>query len=343
MKKTYRIKNSLLHRTFFRFTERGFPTLIAGLLLLSLVVAVIAAARFNIIPYDPYSNNLDRSHTPPDSKFINNIFSLFFYNRESPVKKQRNATQEDFFSLDDQTDLKLNPKAENSKNSTQPVYPLGSDINGRDILSRIAAGADAYILPGLLSVSIALLFGLFLGSSAGYFGGFVEKTVFYLIQVIRSFPRLILILLVAALFKPDIYLVMAALGFLNIPRTAEVIYARIRKFKESGFVEAVKSIGAGHSRIILKHLLISNSKRQILSAVILGYADAILIETALSYLGFGVQEPFPSWGNLTVEGGPYFFEGVYWVAAFPALFIIISLSALFLLGDGLNKYFEPRK
>lgn len=220
---------------------------------------------------------------------------------------------------------------------------LGTDFMGRDMLSRLIVGIQAYFLPGLLAVLIALLFGTALGVLAGYRGGTFDTVITYVTNLVDSFPRLVLILLVIAAFKPDIYYIMLVVGLTNVPVVASLVKGKILFLKQKNFIEADIALGLPTSRIIAKHILWHNCRSLLIIQATLGMAEAILMETSLSYLGFGVQEPTPSWGNMVQAGANYFMQGKFWPSTAPALAILFTILGFHLLGDGLNNIFEGKR
>lgn len=220
---------------------------------------------------------------------------------------------------------------------------LGTDFMGRDILSRLIVGIQAYFLPGLLAVTIALLLGTLFGVLAGYKGGYFDTIITYCANLIDSFPRLVFILLMIAVFKPDIYFIMLLVGLTNVPVVISLIKGKIQFLRQKNFIEAAVSIGLKNRTIILKHLLWHNCRSMLIIQATLGMAEAILIETSLSYLGFGVQEPTPSWGNMVQAGANYFMQGNFWPSTAPALAILFTILGFHLLGDGLNNIIEEKK
>ncbi len=224
-----------------------------------------------------------------------------------------------------------------------PGHLLGTDFMGRDMLSRLIMGIQAYFLPGLLAIGIALFFGTALGVLAGYRGGRFNTVITYMNNLVDSFPRLVLILLVIAAFKPDIYYIMLIVGLTNVPVVASLIKGKILFLKQKNFIEADIALGLPTSTIILKHILWHNCRSLLIIQATLGMAEAILMETSLSYLGFGVQEPTPSWGNMVQAGANYFLQGKFWPSTAPALAILFTILGFHLLGDGLNNILEDKK
>jgi peptide/nickel transport system permease protein len=220
------------------------------------------------------------------------------------------------------------------------AHLLGTDFVGRDLLTRIMVGTQAFFLPGLLSVSVSLLFGTFLGILAGFWPARFDTLVGLLLQLLESLPKLVLILLVVALFRADIYLILLVVGITNIPAAAELLRARIAVLRRKSYIEAAIALGLPPSRVILKHVLWLHGRGLVLIQATIGMGEAILIETSLSYLGFGVQEPTPSWGNMVALGKDYFFRGELWLSTVPAAAILLTVLGFHLLGDALLERLE---
>lgn len=220
---------------------------------------------------------------------------------------------------------------------------LGTDFMGRDIQSRLIMGIQAYFLPGLLAISISLTGGTILGVLSGYSGGKIVTLITYFTNLVDSFPRLVLILLVVAAFKPDIYYIMVVMGITGIPTVATAIANKIHFLVQKNFIEAAIALGLRTRVIILKHILWYNCRALLIINATLGMGEAILLETSLSYLGFGVQEPVSSWGNMVQSGANYFLQGNFWPSTAPALAILVTILGFNLLGDGLNNILEDRR
>lgn len=222
-------------------------------------------------------------------------------------------------------------------------YWLGTDFMGRDIQSRLIMGIQAYFLPGLLAVFISLSGGIVLGVASGYLRGRAATVVVYFTNLVDSFPRLVLMLLVVAAFKPDIYYIMIVMGITGIPAVASAIANKIYFLTQKNFIEAALALGLRTRVIILKHILWYNCRALLIIHATIGMGEAILLETSLSYLGFGVQEPDPSWGNMVQSGANYFLQGNFWPSTAPALAILFTILGFNLLGDGLNNILEDRR
>ncbi len=220
---------------------------------------------------------------------------------------------------------------------------LGTDFMGRDMLSRLIVGIQAYFLPGLLAITVSLFLGTLFGVSAGYRGRMFDTIVTFGNNLVDSFPRLVLILLVIAAFKPDMYYIMLVVGLTNVPLVASLVKEKVLFLKEKSFIEADIALGVPTGTIVLKHILWQNCRSILIIRATLGMAEAILMETSLSYLGFGVQEPTPSWGNMVQSGANYFMQGKFWPSTAPALAILFTILGFHLLGDGLNNILEGKR
>lgn len=224
-----------------------------------------------------------------------------------------------------------------------PGHLLGTDYMGRDIMSRLILGIRAYFLPGLLAIAVSLCLGAVSGVVSGFRRGGPGKVTDYIMNLIDSFPRLVLILLVAAAFSLNIYYIMLVVGITNAPAVAMLIKDKIQTLRQRNFIEAATALGLSGRKIILKHILWYNCRSVLIIQATLGMAEAIMIETSLSYLGFGVQEPVPSWGNMVQSGANYFMQGKIWPSTAPALSILFTILGFHLLGDGLNNALEKKR
>jgi len=224
-----------------------------------------------------------------------------------------------------------------------PGHPLGTDFLGRDLQARLILGIQAYFLPGLLAIAISVLGGSVLGVLAGYKGGWLSAVITYFDNLLDSFPRLVLILLVIAAFKADIYAIMVVVGITGVPVTANLVAGKISFLRQKNFIEAAHALGLPAHTVILKHILWLNCRALLVIQATLGMAEAILVETSLSYLGFGVQEPTPSWGNMVQAGANYLLQGNFWPSTAPALAILATILGFQLLGDGLNSMLEGKR
>ena len=219
---------------------------------------------------------------------------------------------------------------------------FGTDFLGRDIFSRIVKGTEAFFIPGIIAITISTTFGLLFGIISAYYPRYSSKIIFYFLNIIDSIPRLIFILIIIVLFNPSIYLIMTFVGISSIPKVSSYIKSKVELLKKQQFIEACKELGLSQVNIIFKHIVWLSSKSVLIIQATLGMGESILIETSLSYLGIGVQEPIPSWGNMVSMGKDFFFQGKIGLSTIPALVILVTIMGLYLLGDGLNSIYSEK-
>lgn len=217
---------------------------------------------------------------------------------------------------------------------------LGTDQFARDVLSRLLYGARVSLAIGLLAVTISISLGTALGAVAGWAGGWLDTVVMRTADLVLAFPRLVLLILVVALFQPSIGLVILLLGLTQWPLVARMVRGEVMALREREFVEAGRALGFSGPRILVRHVL-PNAMAPVIVAATLGIGDAIILEAGLSFLGLGVQSPTASWGGMVAEGRNYLL-GAWWLATFPGLAIVITVLAFNLAGDGLRDALDPR-
>jgi peptide/nickel transport system permease protein len=220
------------------------------------------------------------------------------------------------------------------------AHLLGTDTLGRDVLSRIIYGSRVSLKVGFVAVGLATLIGLLVGALAGYYGGWVDSALMRLVDLMLCFPAFFLILAVIAVLEPSIWNIMAVIGLTSWMGVARLVRAEFLSLREREFVTAARALGAGDVRLILRHML-PNALAPVMVSATLGVAGAILTESALSFLGLGVQPPTPSWGNILTAGKDNI-EIAWWLSVFPGLAILVTVMSYNLLGEGIREAIDPR-
>ena len=217
---------------------------------------------------------------------------------------------------------------------------LGTDQLGRDVLSRMIWGAKISLKVGFAATGLAICIGTFLGALAGYYGRWIDAAIMRFVDIMLCFPTFFLILAVIAFLEPSIWNIMIVIGLTGWMGITRLVRADFASLRERDFVLAARGIGAGDLRIILVHIL-PNAMASVLVAATLGVAGAILTESALSFLGIGVQPPTPSWGNILTAGKDNI-DIAWWLSLYPGLAILLTVLGYNLLGEGIRDSLDPR-
>lgn len=220
-------------------------------------------------------------------------------------------------------------------------FPLGTDKYGRDLWSRIVYGARISLSIGLLATAISLVLGILVGGGAAMAGGWIDAVLMRLVDALLMFPRLFLILTLAALIGARLWVVVIVLGVTGWMTVSRLVRAELLRVREADYVMAARAMGQHPLRIFTRHMLPS-AMAPVIVDLSLRIGAVILIEAALSFLGFGVQPPTPSWGNIIADGTDGLVSA-WWATTFPGLAISLTVIAFNLLGDGLRDTLDPHR
>ncbi|MDL2210326.1 ABC transporter permease [Desulfovibrio sp. OttesenSCG-928-O18] len=218
---------------------------------------------------------------------------------------------------------------------------LGTDEFGRDVLSRLIYGSRISLQVGFVAVGISLVLGGLVGAVAGYFGGKLDSFLMRLMDIQLSIPTILLAIVISAVLGPGLTNLMIAVGITSIPRFARLMRASVLSLKDMEFIEAAKAMGASHSRIIGLYIL-PNCAAPLIVQSMLTVANAILYAATLSFLGVGIQPPYPEWGGMLSTAQAYMRTSPY-LSIFPGLAIMITIVAINCLGDGLRDALDPKQ
>ena len=238
------------------------------------------------------------------------------------------------------------PMSPNTTDLSQKLLPpsqlhwLGTDHLGRDVFSRMLHGAPISLTVGFTTVSVSLSIGVVIGSIAGYCGGKIDQFLMRLVDAFLCFPTFFLILTAVALLGPSLINIVVVIGLVSWTGTARLVRGEFLTLREAEYVQAARILGQDSLKIIIRHIL-PNAAAVILITAVLGIPEAILAEAGLSFLGFGVQPPQATWGNIIADGKTYLLEA-WWLILFPGFAIFITALAFYLVGDSLREAGEKK-
>jgi peptide/nickel transport system permease protein len=217
---------------------------------------------------------------------------------------------------------------------------LGTDNLGRDVLSRMVAGSTISLTVGFVAMAVSLGIGIFVGAVSGYFGGWIDNLLMRIVDALLCFPSFFLILTAIAILGPNIWIIIAVIGLVSWTGTARLVRAEFLTLRESEYVRAARSMGQSGWNIIFRHIM-PNAAAPIFVTAIVSIPDAILVESGLSFLSFGVPPPQATWGNIIADGKTYILDA-WWLIVFPGLAIFTASLAFYIVGDALRRASETR-
>jgi peptide/nickel transport system permease protein len=220
---------------------------------------------------------------------------------------------------------------------------LGTDSLGRDVLTRVFYGARVTIVVAFCAVLISTVIGTFVGLIAGYFGKVLDSVLMRVVDVVISFPVLFLLISISTILEPSLWIVVFAIGFVRWTNTARLVRGEVLRIKQLDFISAARGSGSLSPKIIFKHVLPS-ILAPVMVQITIGTAQAILMEASLSFLGVGVQQPTPSWGNMLIDAQrSIVLRDMPWIWLPPGMVTLLLVLGIYFLGDGLRDAFDPKQ
>jgi peptide/nickel transport system permease protein len=239
--------------------------------------------------------------------------------------------------------MPMDPNATNLESKLSPpsaAHWLGTDNLGRDVLSRMVAGSTISLTVGFVAMAVSLGIGIVLGAVSGYCGGWVDNVLMRIVDALLCFPSFFLILSAIAILGPNIWIIIAVIGLVGWTGTARLVRAEFLTLRESEYVRAARAMGQSTPRIVFRHIL-PNAAAPIFVTAIVSIPDAILVESGLSFLSFGVPPPQSTWGNIIADGKTYILDA-WWLIVFPGLAIFTASLSFYIAGDALRRAAETR-
>ncbi|MBN8585314.1 MAG: ABC transporter permease [Ignavibacteria bacterium] len=339
-----RASHSLWYYSWIRFKRNKLA--MAGLFTLIFLILVAISAGI-LAPFDPNDQTLEYATKP--SGFKGNVLVKKALDGTDfiPIKNIKNVTNDSVFYSDytgSERSIAKNELIEGTEKDwhIEPEYLLGTDRYGRDILSRLIYGSRISLSVGVISESIAIFIGVFLGALAGYFRGKTDAVIMWFINVVWSFPSILFIIALSVVLGKGFWQSFVAIGLTGWVDIARIVRGQFFSLRETEYVEATRALGYRPTRIIFRHIL-PNTIGPIIVTGTAGLATSIIFEASLSFLGLGVQPPTASWGQMVFDGYKYIVAGTnYGLALYPSLAIMITVFAVNLIGDGLRDAFDPK-
>ncbi len=220
---------------------------------------------------------------------------------------------------------------------------LGTDSLGRDVLTRVFYGARVTIVVAFSAVLISTIVGTIVGLVAGFFGGIIDSILMRIVDVVISFPVLFLLISISTILEPSLWIVVFAIGFVRWTNTARLVRGEVLRIKQLDFISAARGCGSPSPKIIIRHI-IPNVLAPVMVQITIGTAQAVLMEASLSFLGVGIQQPTPSWGNMLIDAQrSLVLREMPWIWIPPGTVTLLLVLGIYFLGDGLRDAFDPKQ
>jgi ABC-type dipeptide/oligopeptide/nickel transport system permease subunit len=335
--------NKLLYPAIKRFKRHKLAFIAFYILILIILVAIFAGI---VSPYSPDRQILEFSSKglffSPDVICIKENYGTVIV----PIKKIVEEKESRLTAVDYTDNLIEFNKAviitDNGEFVSRMHFILGTDKFGRDILSRLIYGTRISVSVGIISQLIALFIGILLGSIAGFYRGYPDKIIMWIINVVWAFPSILLVIAISVVLGKGYWQAFVAIGMTSWIDIARITRGQIFSIRESEYIEAARSLGISDFKIIFKHI-IPNSISPVIITSTVGLANAVIFEASLSFLGMGVQPPTASWGQMVFDGYKYLITGTnYNMVLFPSLAIMILVFSINMVGDGLRDSLDPK-
>ena len=290
----------------------------------------------------PIKLNSTKEKEPADSNYFEEIpINSYHFHQNKLVYQPFGAVTSQLDTLDLNDYVGTDTKQIEEDFISKKKFYLGTDLYGRDLLSRLILGSRISLGIGFVAVFISLLVGVFLGAIAGYFGGIIDRLIMGLINVVWAIPTLLLVIAIVLVLGRGFWQVFLAVGLSMWVEVARVVRGQVKSTKEKVYIQAVKSLGFSNRRILFNHVLPTVvSSLIVLSAA--NFASAILMESGLSFLGIGAQPPVPSWGGMVKDHFRYLLLGKAYLALLPGAAIMFLVLSFMMLGNGLRDRHDVR-
>lgn len=321
---------------------------VIGMVVLGIMVIMALAAPW-ITPFDPTTQILEYSVKPagfrgavlykrnPADADVPSIVAVSWYEERGDTVYYKDPAGEPY-----RIERAALIGTQADEYYSEPLFLLGTDRFGRDLYTRLVYGMRVSLSVGLISESIALAIGIFLGALAGYYRGSVDDGIMWLVNVVWSFPTILLVVAFSVILGKGYWQTFVAIGISSWVDIARIVRGQFFSIREQEYVEATRALGYGTMRTIFRHML-PNAAGPIIVLSTAGFATAIIAEASLSFIGLGVQPPTPSWGQMIKDGYGYIALGTNWgMTLFPSLAMAISVLVLNVFGDGLRDALDPK-